>query len=307
MTATHQTTTASPLAAAADAPTAKSLILDLLATLRGDAAMPVRALIEAGGLFGIASNNVRVSLARLLRAGQIARDERGRYRLGPRAAAIGRHIASWRHAEEQRSAWAGDFWGVLRPRGRGASRAALRQEERALELLGLRALEAELWIRPANLALTLDAFQEQLASLGLRADCPVLRVAAFDPDRSLRAHALWEPEALLTRYAELEAQLDASTARLPELSPADAMVESFLVGGRALRQLVGDPRLPAPILAEGALARLVDRVRRYDRLGREAWAPFLAAHGAPHRSARAPVDFSPLEPAARALTPVEMQ
>ena len=63
-------------------PTAKSLILDLLSTLRPGSAMPVGALVEAGSLFGLSGNNVRVSIARLLAGGQIARDERGHYRLG---------------------------------------------------------------------------------------------------------------------------------------------------------------------------------------------------------------------------------
>jgi len=48
---------------AATHPTAKSLTIDLLSTLRGGS-MPVRALVASGALFGIAENNVRVTLAR---------------------------------------------------------------------------------------------------------------------------------------------------------------------------------------------------------------------------------------------------
>ena len=57
-------------------------MLDLLSTLpRG--AMPVRALVAAGDLFGISENSVRVTLARLLADRLVARDDRGAYRLGP--------------------------------------------------------------------------------------------------------------------------------------------------------------------------------------------------------------------------------
>jgi len=66
-------------------PSAKSVILDLLSTLRRGS-MPVRALIEAGALFGFSGNHVRVTLARLRRSGLVERDERGRYRLGASAA-----------------------------------------------------------------------------------------------------------------------------------------------------------------------------------------------------------------------------
>ena len=57
------------------------MILDLLATLK-QGSMPVGALVEAGELFGLAANAIRVAVARLLASGEIARDERGRYRLG---------------------------------------------------------------------------------------------------------------------------------------------------------------------------------------------------------------------------------
>ena len=52
--------------------TARSLILDLLSTLRRGT-MPVRALVEAGALLGIEENNIRVSLARFYASGRIER------------------------------------------------------------------------------------------------------------------------------------------------------------------------------------------------------------------------------------------
>ena len=67
-------------------PTAKSLILDLLSTLRGGA-MPVRALVAAGNLFGLAENSIRVDLARLVARGIVERNERGQYRMTARAEA----------------------------------------------------------------------------------------------------------------------------------------------------------------------------------------------------------------------------
>src|SRR5262249_14914529 len=53
-------------------------------------------------------------------------------------------------------------------------------------------------------------------------------------------------------------------------------------GGRVIRQLVLDPLLPEPLAPEALRRELAQAMRRYDRLGRRAWAAFLARHGAPH-------------------------
>src|SRR5262249_21573268 len=90
-------------------PTPKSLTLDLLSSLRGGS-MPVPALVSAAALFGIEANALRVAIARLLAAGQIARDERGRYRLGAAAAPVDRRVLGWRRAEEAVERWRGGWW-----------------------------------------------------------------------------------------------------------------------------------------------------------------------------------------------------
>ena len=83
---------------------AKSLILDLLSTLRRGT-MPVAALVEAGQIFGLADNNIRVALARLLAAGSIERDARGCYRLGPTAVPVRQQVVSWRHIDQRIRTW----------------------------------------------------------------------------------------------------------------------------------------------------------------------------------------------------------
>ena len=62
------------------APSPKGLVLDLLSTVR-TGSMPVRALVAAGGLFGIDENRLRVALTRLLAERLVERDQRGAYRL----------------------------------------------------------------------------------------------------------------------------------------------------------------------------------------------------------------------------------
>src|SRR5262245_46073363 len=102
-------------------PSAKSLTLDLLSSLRGQA-MPVAALVAAAALFGIDANALRVAIARLLAAGRIARDERGQYRLGPAAHAVDRRVLGARAAEREVGDWDGGWW-LLRRGARPASRS----------------------------------------------------------------------------------------------------------------------------------------------------------------------------------------
>ena len=79
-------------------------------------------------------------------------------------------------------------------------------------------------------------------------------------------------------------RLRESAAQLADRSREEAMVETFLVGGAALRQLTLHPLLPAEILDPEPLTTLLSEMNRYDKLGRTCWAPLLAHHDVPHHS-----------------------
>jgi phenylacetic acid degradation operon negative regulatory protein len=255
-------------------PTAKSLILDLLSTL-GRKSAPVRALVEAAGLFGIEGNNVRVTLARLLADGLVDRDERGLYRPGPGASAVNDQIRSWRRLEERLRRWDGGWVGVHTGglvRGDAGRR---RRRERALRFLGFRTLAPGLELRPDNLAGGVTAVRQQLSGLGLEPGAPVLRLSELDATTEQRARDLWDAAALATSYRDWVARIEASAERLPRLPRGEAMVESFTLGGDAIRQLVLDPLLPEPIVPARERRALVSAMRRYDALGRRIWTGWL--------------------------------
>ncbi len=260
-------------------PTAKSLTLDLLSTL-GRRAAPVRALVDAAALFGIAGNNVRVTLARLLAEGFVESDERGLYRLGPGATALNDQIRSWRRLEERLRPWDGGWVGVHSAGLARGDAGRRRRRERALRLLGFRTLAAGLEIRPDNLVGGVAAVREQLARLGLEAEAPVLRLSELDAASEERARTAWDVAALVASYRAGVARLEASAARLPLLPRAEAMVESFTQGGDAIRQLVLDPLLPEPIVPARERRRLLAAARRYDALGRRIWSGWLGADAA---------------------------
>ena len=262
-------------------PTPKSLILDLLSSLRGQE-MPVRALVAAAELFGISAESVRVALVRLCTDGTVERNERAQYRLASAAEPVQRHVAAWTRTEERVVAWRGGWVAVHTAGLPRVDRARVRRRDRALQFLGFRRLESHLFVRPDNLKGGVEGVRDELYALGLDREAIVFGISALDPVTEARARDAWDAEGLRRAYRTTCAALARSTARLERLGEAEAMVESFVLGGRAIRQLALDPLLPEPIVPAGERAALVDAMRVYDRLGRVRWRGFMRSHGAPH-------------------------
>lgn len=246
--------------------------------------MPVRALVTAAALFDIEENSLRVALARLLAAGTLERDERGEYRLGAGADAVQQQVASWRRIEERARPWEGRWLAAHR---RDASRSETRGSERALRFFGFRELLPGLEIRPDNLAGGLADTAARLTHLGLAASTGVFVIAELDPVLDGRARKLWDTKALVSGYRESCRALAESEARLPDLPVEHAMAESFLLGGRVIRDLVYDPLLPEPIVPQSERRALVQAMQRYDKIGHGYWRPFFKSHRV--TSVRAPM------------------
>ncbi len=270
-------------------PTAKSLILDLLSTARGGA-MPVRALIAAAALFEIGENGVRVELARLSTRGLVQRNDRGQYALSRVAAPVHERVSGWKDLDSAHVEWSGGWIAVHTAGLPRRDRAALRRRERALRFLGLRELHAGLWVRPDNLRGGLTEVARVLRALGLESTAPIFVMSALEPALEAHARGLWDTDALRADYRELRAALATSERQLAELTPAEALVESFLLGGRALRVLALDPLLPEPLVPGAERRTLVQAMQRYDRAGRRVWAKHMPTHGAADRPS--PVDLS---------------
>ncbi len=279
-------------------PSAQSLILDLLSSVRGQP-IPVRALIAAGELFDISAENIRVALVRLCVRGTIAHNERGRYCLAPSAEPVQAHVTSWTHLEDRLVPWRGGWIGVHTAGLERVDRTRVRRRERALDLLGFRALDPHLFVRPDNLRGGVESARSSLGGLGLDVAAPVFALSQLDGDTERRARALWDGDGLRRDYRATTAALTRSAAGLPRLPLRQAMTESFVLGGQAIRQLAHDPLLPEPIAPTAERAALVDQMRVYDRLGRELWRGFMQGHRAPHL--RAPRTAVPVRAPRRAV------
>lgn len=269
---------------------ARSLILNLLlgAERPQSPALSVRELLAACELLGLSGNSLRVALARAVAAGLLVAPRRGWYALGPEARPLADAVHRWRHLADTLVDWDGDWLAVHV----GASgRSALRARERAFGLLGLAEFERGLHLRPANLAGGAEHLRDRLGALvptGTDTGT-VFRLQGLSGADTARALGLWDGAALNAGYHDTTARLSAWLDQAAELPLARAAREAFDLGHAAIRQLVFDPLLPAPLVDVAARARFMATVRRYDDTGQALWQTFLAQA----RPAAPPADTEP--------------
>ncbi len=123
--------------------------------------------------------------------------------------------------------------------------------------------------------------RDELFNLGLEKTAVVFAADDFDQTTDKRARELWDAGAIERGYAKTRSQLEASGARLQRLPLEKAMLETFALGGGAIRQLAFDPLLPEPIVSATARRGLIEEMRCYERKGRQCWQRFMRAQGAP--------------------------
>lgn len=256
----------------------KNLLLDLLLA-GGDKPLTARDAIVAGALFQISENSLRVTLARLSAAGLIEVAGRGAYRLGPAATEFAGEVSSWRRAEARLRPWRGGYIVVHSGALGRSDRAALLRRERALQMLGFRRFERGLHIRPDNIEPHVDAVRQRLYKLGLERAATVFLADGLDPEREASVRRLWDTSALTQSYRQLRDQLEDWLLGAHGRTLDAAARESFLLGGRAIHQLVFDPLLPEPFVDANARHAFIQTVHRFDDSGRAIWERFFASMG----------------------------
>ena len=206
---------------------ARSLVLS---TLLGSQppARPGAALVAMGELFGMPAGTVRVALSRMVADGElVGRD--GTYELADSFA--GRRSALDAGRAVRRGRWDGSWWTVvaLSERRALAERRAFRASMTAA-LLG--ELRPDVWLRPANIAVTVT-------------DDDVL-LTRGEPDAGAAvalAARLWD---LPAERARLEL-LAAETERAIDLLAGGGdvvLAETFMISVAVTRALAAEPQLP---------------------------------------------------------------
>jgi phenylacetic acid degradation operon negative regulatory protein len=276
----------------------RSLILNVLLAA-GNRGQAVRELIGSCALFGMRENSVRVALVRLAADGLVEVTERGRYRLGSQASALASDVATWRTAEDRVREWQGQWIAAHVARSR-SDRRSVRDRSRALALLGMRELERDLYLRPDNLAGGVAAARERLQRLGLDAAATVFLAQQFDADHEARARRLWDGAALNRAYRATRRRLEQWGQKAARLAPDVAARDAFMLGNEAIRLLVFDPMLPAPLVDVVERRAFTAAVLQHEKAGRAHWRRLRLAPEsrdvAPPRS----FEFDPLQSLGRA-------
>ena len=235
--------------------------------------MPVRALVEAGALFGIAENNVRVALARLLAAGLVERDERGA--LPPRRRARSAVSRAGRVVARARRARAAVGRRLDRRAHRAARRAATRAappRARARSASSASAtLRPGLALRPDNLAGGVaGGARAARARSGSSRDAPVFELRDLDAaTRGARARGCGTPRALRRGLPRARAPRSSASERAARAPRARARRWSSRSGSAARRSASSCSIrcCPSRSCPPRERAALVEAMRRYDRAG----------------------------------------
>lgn len=257
----------------------KSLVLDLFRVVPPDREVAVRDLVAVTGLFDITANATRVAVARLASSGVLDSPRRGHYRLSSNAARLGDWVEAWRDGEGRMRAWDGGWLAAALPPG--LERPTRNQSQRALERFGFRPELAGLFVRPDNLAPPIGRLREQLADHGIARDAELFVMSELSPRMARRFAALWPVGDLEWQRREQSSALRASAETIADKPEAAGLVESFLLGGAAIRLLARDPLLPEAIASGDARRELTAVMREYDQLGRTLWTDALSVARAP--------------------------
>jgi phenylacetic acid degradation operon negative regulatory protein len=204
--------------------TARSVVLS---TLLGHHPphLPIRSLIRAGEIFGIAEGTVRVALSRMVAAGDLEQRDGG---YGLTARLLERQARQDEGRNPRTRPWDGrwEIAVVTAERRAAADRSALRQ---AMTRLRLAELREGTWLRPANLVRTLPPVVAE--------QCTLL-TGAPDQDPADLAAALWDLDGWAHRARVLRGALER----------AEDPAGRFIAAAAILRHLLSDPLLPAGVL-----------------------------------------------------------
>lgn len=256
-----------------EVPTAPELIQDLLVAT--GAALSVKTMCRAGALIGVRESAIRVALNRLVEQGKIINSARGQYAMHSCVSALSRVIDDWQHEEVRTVDWDGTWLGVQDGAVLRSDKTAWRHHNLALSLCGFRLLQAGLFVRPNNLAGSVDEIRHQLHELGLSAHSVMFRMDQLDATRHAQALSLWEVSVLTEQYRQIEQALKTSAQNLKSADLDSSVRESLLLGRAVISRLVRDPLLPAEIAPLKFRQALTDEMKAYHHNARSFWNQWL--------------------------------
>lgn len=254
---------------------ARALILDLLFA-NPNVVMSTKQIVLAAQLFEIRDNNIRVALTRLSADGMIQSAGRGVYCLTDQAKQISSPTMTQSKALMATRAWSGNYLAVHTGALGRVDRTALKRRERTLRLNGFRELQADLFIRPDNLAESFASTHDRLINTGLESNAALFIASNFDQHSLQKIPTLWGCKALNERYRKTSAHIQHWLSNMHELDLETATRETLLIGRQAIPLLMTDPVLPDTFVDTQAREQFSLDVLQLDHVGHELWQKFYA-------------------------------
>ncbi|MGO9607984.1 MAG: hypothetical protein ACLQAT_32045 [Candidatus Binataceae bacterium] len=254
--------------------TAKELVIDFLSN-RSPGEMPARVVVDTAAALGFSEQSIRMALTRLVEDELALNTGRGLYRLAPSGDAMRKEVRKWRNIASLTQAWSGGWVCIYDAPIARSDRAALRRHQRAIRLRGFRELRPGLWLRPANLRLSIAELRDELGALGLHRDAMVAEMRELDERARGDAMGLWDMQGLLASYEALTRAMAASTRRVERLPLATAAGETMVLGRDVIRHINLDPLLPEELMPQRPLRTMVQAMIEYDTMARQIWRRFM--------------------------------
>lgn len=238
---------------------------------RKESSLSIQDIIRACGMFDITAANVRVVVQRLVAENLLDSKERGHYQLGQAATNITKDVSTWKNALDRLDSWHGDWIGVHCAALTRYDRKTSKSKQRALKLVGCQELSKEMFIRPNNLKGGIHSMRLRLNSLGLDDEIPIFRIADFDTQTANKVKTLWDRKKIEENYQTTTDELLRWLGNLNNLSAQQAATESFLIGDRAIRQMIYDPLLPEQMINIETRATFSKTLKLFDGVGQDIW------------------------------------
>lgn len=265
----------------------RSAILDLLSP-RGRRPISAAAIVEACALFGISSNNTRVALARLVADGRLDKVGPASYALSEDSEYFNRRVLGWSQIDKLEKGWNAK-WMMVHLQNPPSTRTR-EYARRAYRFARVAEVNPTLAARPDNLHLNHYDLRDTLITFGLEGPFFISCAEVDDYTASHWVMNLWPADRLRAAHNRMAARLESSFVRLGKLPFEKALVESFIVGGEAIRSLVMDPLLPEIFMSGRERNFVLQLMRAYDKIGRMLWRQFN------ERFEHSPkVDFAPFQ------------
>jgi phenylacetic acid degradation operon negative regulatory protein len=256
--------------------TAKKLVLSLMSVTDHER-QPAANLVASGEVFGIEPTAMRMAITRLVKEGILDAVDRGIYTTGPAGHALRTRIASWETAMAEIRPWLGD-WLVVQCDHLGRTETTrVRSRERALRLGGFAASPSGLWVRPNNLAASLEDIRGSLLKVGLDHEALIFVISQAVLPVGQSWADLWSAEELTASYEAAVEAMAKSAKAIQTMNEAEAAKETLLVGQSVIRLISFDPLLPEELIDRAHFERLVAEMKSFNALGVQAWKRFYAS------------------------------